>query len=291
MKSSVDGVTLSIRLLLVASVLLLLASGGFWLKLVYYRDNRVFWGAVEQALTYQGVTKTQRSAGSEQRVELTFSPAIGALGYSKYTSPNGVTGSESVATMSQDFARYTTLQKTDKSTALDTSEIENIWVNTSVEGKKESKLLGDQLTNGLLIFVGTLPHTQRTEFVQKLRSSDVYNVIGDTRTETINRKKATVYRVQINIGAYNRALTEYLKLIGLPETASEVGFGEAETSPSFEIAIVPLTREILKVGYPDLSTQTAEEYTGWGVGRQLTPPTETISSTEFQQRIQKLRKL
>jgi hypothetical protein len=291
-KKSLDGLRVSAWVLLLSSLVIVGFSVYSWWRFLYLSDSRVFWGAIDQSLQTKGVTKTVRSEDETglriERSSIGFSP-LSSQGYSESRTLNGeVSVSESIALFDRDFARYIEIRPRDGVESFDTSLLQGVWAETTYPSLRESKTLADQITNGLLVFTGNMNAADRSEFVSQLRDTQVFTPTY-VRDEVISGKKTQVYMTSVRVSAYNTALKSYLEKIGLKDTATQVGEGgDGAENPSFEIAIEPISRQIVKSGIPSLSSPASTTYTNWGVTRQLEAPQEYISVDELQSRIQSL---
>lgn len=284
----IDGIVVSTWLLLVAGVLLYAFSGYVWYQNIYLNQDRVFWSAIDGALTTSGVVKeidySTDQTTQTQKIMLNFTPTLSSEGGQVFKNQNGQeTVSESIAFPKSDFARFASIvnPETPKLKAL-----EGIWANTSGPEGSESKILADHLTNGALILVGNLPKTKRDKLVNMMRDTKMYEVIGVSGKKEYSGKTANVYTVRIKVDSYNTVLTSYFQMIGMPGFAEQVSqSSEDTTDPIIEIAINPSNRQIYEAGYPKVGQAGTEKYSLWGFARQPVAPEESVTATELQKRL------
>jgi hypothetical protein len=289
----IDGILFSTKLLVAASVLIFIITGYSAVRFLYFNDTKVFWASIGNALASEGVTKTKdfTEAGVTRKEKATFTLSpLSSYGFTETRATTGeVNRSESVSSKVKDYARYTEISSQPGGPKLDLSSLINVWTDMSYAELPESKMLGDQLTNGQLVFIGNVPKVKRDVFVTMLRNKQVFIPRTDPVKTTLNGKKVHVFTVEVQVGVYNEALKEYLYLIGLPETAKQVGSGgDLTTNPTFELAVEPLTRTIAASGFPTINSSGADVYSQWGVKRDFVAPKSAISVEELQKRIQAL---
>jgi len=149
--------------------------------------------------------------------------------------------------------------------------------------------MADMLTSNVFIFSGKFDSSQRSEFVNRIRSDNLYTIIGAPIEQDLDGRRVRVYTVKVSIAAYNRALKNYLELSGFPEIAGQVlQGGDDANSPTFEVAIEPGKRLVRSVGFPNLNSSRVENYPEWNQPYSFAPPENAITTEEFQKRISEL---
>lgn len=288
-RKQVNGITVSIWLLLVSSLVLYVFSGVVWWRNVYLDSDRVFWSAIEQALATNGVEKTVDYSSADttqmQTIHLNFSPTISSTGKVTYKDANGrVANSESIGFAYSDYARYTTIENPELAKL---KELEGVWTNTSAGEDTKSKVLADHLTNGALIFFGNFSKPRREQLVETMRNTKMYELIGVSGTKEYDGKIATIYMVRINTDAYNSVMATYFQMVGMPEFAEQIS-NDSEDSlvPIIEVAINPGNRQIYEAGYPKVGQSGSERYKLWGVVKQPIVPIGAITTEELQKRLE-----
>lgn len=279
-------------MLLVASFVVFSMSGIMWYREVYLSKDRVFWGAIENALRVNGVRRTAdystESATQTLTVHAGYSPTLTARGLSTYIDePKGVeTVNESYATRTSEYARFVTV--TDPQTP-ELKAIEGVWADTLAVDAKESKTIADQLTNTTIILTGQFGDERGQDLVELMKTKKLYEPIAVVRQASYSGKTVDIYQVRMNIDAYNSVLSTYLGMLGLPNASNEVDTASTGEEPIIiEVAIDPRTRTIYGAGYPSVESVGAETYDLWGVAPPFDPPTEILSQVQLEERLREV---
>lgn len=287
----VDGIKASTVILLVASACLFIFTIYTWYNNLYMRDTNVVWGAFNNALDTKGVTKeislSAQDVTQKQTIIYSFSPELETFGEVRTEGPGEkVTVNQTISTPKKDFSRYSELVQPDP-VAL--NDIINIWAQTTPDTATESTLMGQQFASGPLVLVGNFSHDYRSALLQKMKSSGAYEVMGRAGTKKFGDKTAIIYKVKLDVDAYNLVLTDYLTKLGLDESAQAVSNAGGDTSfPIIEIAVEPRTRTVMAAGYPTLDASGAEKYSLWGVGKDIEAPESFLSFDELQTKLQSI---
>lgn len=284
----IDGLKFSTYILYLASAILLIFSVYMWNRFVAGSDGRVFWRAIDKALSSEGVQVTIDDSNDEltQRVVVTLDSA-GDLSAEARNEIVSSTNNSIIRTLSSKSKDYLYYEKNDNSQIPALKELEGTWVDISLEGQTESKTLADQFTSASVIFTGNLSTSDRKSFVRMLQDDQVYSIQAVRGSEKVFGESARIYSIQISSVGFNKALQRYLELIDLPTAASQVDALNAtnELKPEVLIAVSESTGEVVATGYPNFDSIGARQYTGWGRTYEFDFPDSAISSLELQERI------
>lgn len=283
-QKQIDGLVFSTWVLLFASLIIFVASGAFWYRNIYLNESQIFWSAIENALSTNGVERTQDySTDATVQTQVThysFTPRIA----SEVTSTHIVQGGQDVVSRAISFPddEYAVFENVSNAENPQLEKAEGIWTQTGT-GDRINGALADSLTNGALVFVGNLPKPKREQLVSIMQGSNMYEIITSSGTREYNGKTAKVYELRLNPEAYNAVLVNYFQMIGMPQYAEQVASTTKDlTTPKIEIAIDPVTRTIYEAGYPKLGESGSHRYSLWGVARSVAVPESAITSDELQ---------
>lgn len=286
-RTEFDGLKISTWVLVISAVTLFIFSSVMWRRFVFLSDKRVFWGAIDKALSVEGVAvsidDSSETVIRETTLTQDFSNDLSSESRTVFKDDTIDSIIRTVSTKTNDYLYYEKNQNT-KNPKL--SDFEGIWVDIGAPEQSESKTLSDNLTNGSLILIGNLTSSDRKRLLGTMRDDNLYTVQGVVRTEQKNGKEVRVYRVEINTVAYNKALKSYLSIIGLDQASAQVIVDDqGAPAPVVEVMIEPISRTIFASGYPELSSEGAREYTKWDVRNDFELPTSFITSDELQKRL------
>ena len=284
-----DGLKVSSILLVASGLLIFIISGLMWHNYVYMGDRRIFWDALNNALSSQGVRKTidLGSGGDIQKqvIDFVFSPSIQSRGVVTIKNADSEAISEVLVFDNEDYARYVTLTNPEPSAL---SEIVGQWAQTRSSRDIDSQSLGQQLANGPLVLVGNFNAQKRAELVDTIQSTNAYQLIGKSGTVTVNGKNLIVFKVQIEPNAYNVVLAKYVSMLGLSDTAAQISgsvSASSSTLPVIEIAIDPVARDVVQAGYPSIGQMGTETYELWGVAAKLQKPDSYLTIEQMQEKL------
>jgi hypothetical protein len=285
---SVDGLRVSTIMLLAGALILFVFSGYMWNRFILSSDKRIFWDAIGNSLSADGVQIVADDSTDGKLLKATIlldtSGDISVEARSEYKDEIADSVIKTVSTKEKDYLFY---EKNSNTAQPRLKEFEGTWVDISAPDQTESKTLADQFTNGALILTGNLTSSDRKTLVRQMQADEVYTVVKYIGTREIAGVESRVYKIRINSIGFNKSLKSYFKAIGLDQAAAQVGeeSGEENLQPEVEIAVDSKRRNITATGYPTLDATGAREYSNWDKVYSFELPTSSISADELQKKL------
>ena len=277
-----------------ASLLIVVATFAYnhW----YADPQRVFWGMIGNNLATNGVTRqviqTNGPSKSNEISQITFgaNPTIHIV--KKISDSSSVPATrltlEGIGTPTDDYQRYSLIDRPPIAAQgkPDYSKIYSLWVRSGTTSGGDRDNSPPQLFNqtlfGAMIF-GNLPQAKRSELVAYLKNHPAYKVdFAKIQRVTEVGRSTYVYKTEIMLRNYAGAVQLFAKALGLSASArispSSYALGD---KLNVEISVDVLSRQLVKIGYPDSGAQ--ERYSGYGLSPRLELPTRSVNSKTFQE--------
>ncbi len=261
----------------------------YWFQVFYMEPNRTFWGAVDNALTTNGVVKltTQDQAGVtiDTFNRLSFNPTLKAHSLKKITDNTATPASkltvETIGTKSNDYQRYSQIERTlQNGKKIDYSAVYPLWINATSSSHQPQQLKNSLF--GYLLF-GNLPLPQREPILASL--SKAYQPHFVKRTAE-NGRRAYTYNVKLNMEAFAEAAQKYGLLLGLPGAGQiKPSAYDKSTAVELQIVIDAPSRQLISIKNSS-SGSSEEKYSGYGIVDTVKPPQKTASLQDLQNAIQ-----
>ncbi len=278
-----------VRILILASIAIMIFSGWLWWQRIYLSPKRVFWGMLNNSLSVGGVTRHISQSDSTAKITQTTQIVFGAQNVSHtlatltQKNPQGgdsVVNTENLGTPSNDYSRYIHIQSLRRNStgkAPDFSKIEGVW------GKSEDNTGAQYLSQASLgvIPFANLNSLNRRAIINLMETSVAYK----PDLATVKREGANyTYTVSINPGSYINVLKELSKLTGISQLAG-LNASDYQNSPPLQAAVTvnKISRQLLKITYA--ATNQEETYDAYGLKTVVSLPSKTITLSELQTRL------
>jgi hypothetical protein len=281
------------KVIVASVVIFILACLAAWWQFIFADPNRVLSDMLAGNLRTTGVIKEVRQSGGQsditQNTYLSFidGPKSQTVTTLKQASPAGTTNevtTENIGTPSEDYIRYRTIDvssggQTDVSTA------ENIWASKSSQEKGADQQV-NFLTEGLfgIVAFGNFDKNQAGTLRNSIDESGLYQYSSVDKKFESGR---LVYTYQIEMTPANliNYLAGYSLLLGVDHKGQLDPKNYAGAQPvKVAVSVDVLSRQLRSIEYTD--SGRVERYSGFGLKRAIEIPSETISITELQRRLQ-----
>ncbi len=278
--------------LYLGGALLLIAAGFVWCFKISMDPERVFWGAIEGSLATRGITvDSQQEANGIKASQLTrysFGGQNMAQTITTFERPDGTLKVENLATSTQDFTRWLSIDADEKKadgSPMDFSKIEGVWVKgqEGSAGAFAEAFFGRSLpTRNVVVPFANLDAEKRGKVMDVIRDNSVYSVdFTKVKKQRVGGRMHYTYTVKVQTVGYLMLMKELSKSVGLhdfDEVKPEVYKGQPATE--VEITVDARSRQVVTVAIPAMkATQT---YLNHGVPVQAALPTNAITGEQYQ---------
>lgn len=192
--------------------------------------------------------------------------------------------SKTIATPNENYSRYDEISTPLSEGSPDFSNVTNVWgVQLSEEG---GNAVFSESVFGIVLF-GNLQLDQKDEMLRFMDDKLVYTPNYDNvGSEQVNGRSAFVYEVSMNTKSYAELVKKYDELLGL-DLFGALNPDDYETTPSIDVKLFvdKKSRQLLKVEYED---GRAEEFTGYGIQKEIEIPENPISRNELEAKLQEV---
>lgn len=287
------------RVIIVAGLLVLLASLCAWWRFVYSSPAHVFDRMLATSLSSSSVSKVVSQADESQTLHQTSTlvaepdqivRAMSVLGQTADTATSITT--ESIGTPETDFVRYNAIKTSQKNAAgknYDFSSVIGLWGKSSQDNPTSG---GVQLFNQTVLGVVPVANVRqplRAALLEKIKKENVYKIdTAAVKRQIINGRPVYIYDVTINPVAYVSMLKNFARDIGLTQL-EQVDPAQYENSAplKFVFDVDVWSGQLRKVSYD--SSSRNEVYKGYGIRTQIKLPTTSIGVDELQARLQQIQ--
>jgi hypothetical protein len=284
------------RVAWIGGTALFILAGYLWWNVASVQPNNVFWGTINNNLVITGVTKktiTNEENGSlnqYQQVSLGSQNVIKTIATVEQKATDAASTkviTESIATPNADFARYTSIQtseKTPNNQPLDFGTALNVW------SKNEVAAGGGTFSEALygLFPLSFIQGNQRQQIVKDMQKNKVYEIKPDSlKKHRQNGRLIYDYTIAVNPEQYVKSLKAVDAASGLNQL-KDVDPSQYAGSQAVEVqvSIDAHAQQLVSITYPDNSRQ--EEYSGYGIFRPVTLPENAIKQTELQEKLNRI---
>jgi hypothetical protein len=297
--SAIRRVLTPVKIMILAALLIILASVWTWWHYVYNSQDNIFWGMVRNNLSTSSYTRNTVQDDGTQRLEQdtvtrTSEPyLLNSQSILTQSQPKTEVVTDYIGTPYEDYVRYANIETEQKSLSggrLDVSSIEGKWGKSAAQGTRDTS--GQMYSESILgvIPFGKLSPTQRESLLRKMQSAGVYT-FELTKVERKNWWSRPVhnYDVQVNAEAYVAALKQFAADMGLTqlERLDPAQYKSAQPI-TINVKVDGWSHQLTQVNYSEGSR--VENISGHGSRKQLQePPTKTISIEELQSKLQSLQ--
>jgi hypothetical protein len=272
-------------------LLLLIASTAAWWQFIYLSPKHAFNDMLQNNLSTNSVTKNQLSTGNQktslQRVNLQFGVQNAVRSLATVRSDAGSATTETIGMPNVAYVRYVNIS--DAQNSRNYSNVTNVWAKLA---KDSSSALPQLFTQTLLdvtaaptLPVGYIDPSQRADMLAYIRDESVFVPdYGHVTTTTINGRKSYVYPVSVKLAPYLRLMQQYAHIYGLKDLDKVSPSDYQSAAPvKLTVSVDRVSHEMVRVSL--LSSGFNETYTDYGIAKDITVPTKTISADELQKRL------
>lgn len=268
--------------------LLIALVGIFWYYKIYTDPQKIFWGSIENNLSTRGYSKesSQESGSfvSKEVNQVIFSPKLGVVSVRDITDgtqqPPTRIKLEALGTPMTDYQHYALIDRPAASGKAkpDYARVYGMWLKSEEDG---AQLINSNLFGPLLF--GDLSEPLKKVVVAGLRKAYVVNY-ASVQKLNLDGRRTYSFDVEVVLSHYASAAQKYARGLGLP-IADQIDpkSYSPEDKTRITLFIDALSRQIRKVQFQ--TGNNFESYTGYGIGKEIVPPTKTVSSEEFQNAI------
>lgn len=239
------------------------------------------------------------SGGQDQYTQLSFGSDYFAhiLNTTSQKDPSGQDNrvtTESIGTPKADYARYVTIQTSQKNEAgkiPNYASVQNVWGKggEAVANQPAAARYFQQAVFGI-VPMGNLNSGDRGKLLKQIQDTTVYTVdYSKVQKQSLNGRRVYVYTVSIKPQAYVRMLLSYAQMVGIKNVDGLDPASYSDATPitlSFSVGIT--SHQLARISYPNQEAGSVrqEDYDGYGGSFRLQLPTRTISFDELQAKVQ-----
>lgn len=281
--------------LLIIALLWLMVAGVLWWRVVYSDPKHVFEGMLKQNFSTVGytreVTTMQQGLESTEIAQLQTGQQTLVRTLTVLKQQNDQVVTDAISTPENEYVRYTkidTSRKDESGKAYDFSSAVNVWAKQESEGSNQAV---SQMLLGLFP-IGNVPANERKELLKFMDENPVFVANYEkVKKETNNGRPTYVYEVQLLPQTYIDMLKRYGTAIGLDDQVKDLNpadyAGSAPTTLSVRVDVLSRQLRTVTFGGTTNGSESArnEWFSGYGIRQDVELPTETITTSELQQRL------
>lgn len=277
-----------------ASLVIAVVGGSLWYTNIFMSKERRFWTAIENGLKTTSTTKeivsVSPAASQTHLSRLRLGAQAVVEGRStiiqRTTQTTSTVVTSNLVTPSEGFVKYEKIETNEKSadgTDFDFSNVVGRWAAqdaSDAESNAQASAFSESFVQ--LVPIANLNAKDRRDIMNLLKNQNAYEV-DFTNTGEDSDNDLTVYDVTLNTRAYVAILREVFARQGLVDlpTLDPNGYDPTSQIP-LQIAIDG-GNAVRKIGFSD---DQYESYSDYGFTNSAVLPTETITYTELQSRLQ-----
>jgi hypothetical protein len=279
-----------LRLTAVVGIVLIAVAVWFW-QAFYTSPQQVFNDMLENNLTTTSVTKNVWSNNGgdavNQRINLQLGAHNVAQWFATIHNDKATVSTESIGTKDAGYVRYT-----DSSSQKNNKDIINIWAKSTTKGATLRQLFQNALldtSSAPVPPLGYVNATDRATLLKFTRDHQIFKPDYKTvSTSVVNGRPAYNYSVSVSLAPYIQLMQGFAHVYGL-KLLDDINAAEFTSSKpvTITLSVDKRSHQMVRVIYP--TTGFNETYTDYGVARTISLPTETISETELQKRVQAIQ--
>lgn len=289
-----------IVLIYVAGGLLLLAAAWLSWNNLNNKPERVFWNMIDQSLATSGVTVQASRQGNGTDVKQTIQFSLGGRNISHsvttLSQPGTTVQDEIIATPEVAYTRYLNVktdQKRPDGKPMDFTKINGVWAKGEGSGSQllSQDLLGTGLPlGGVAIPMANLTPELRHKLLRQIKEQGVYKTSFDSaKKEQKNGRSVYIYNVEIQPVLYANMMKSLAKSIGVHDldNLDPQAFGDKE---SFELLLTVDINARQLLSAEAVGADIKQTYTSYDIPVSVSPPAQTISTTELQKRLTEIQR-
>ena len=272
-----------------------------WCMRVSVTPQRVFWGTVSRGLVTSGVTIKSEQDGNGINAKQTMQFSVGvntnnaSHALTTLTQGKTVVQNEMIASSTTDYVRYvniTTDQKKANGKPIDFSKVFGVWAAGPANSGQffAQSVLGSSLpVGGIVVPIGNLPASQRSEMIKEIKNDNVYQVAFDkTKKQHVDGRLQYVYEVTVRPSAYIAMIKQFAHEAGLHGLEQVDPSAYAAQKPfKFLMTIDARSRQVVYVSTTDSTSH--QTYTSYDVPVQADIPKNAITTAKLQQLLSNLQ--
>lgn len=273
-------------------LLLCLLTGWIWWHYHYLNPQNVFWGAVNNNLIINGVTKHTEGTTEGEKLNQYEQITLGAQNFVKtqvtrsQEDPKSTIVTQTLGTPQANFATYTKIDTAQKSTtgqALNFDSVLRTWSKADVGATAGEGSFATAIFD--VIPFSHLNSSQRNQVVKSMKDSEVYTIdFNKVSKERKNGRLYYSYDASINPGKYIALLKQVDSLMGLNQLKeldpSQYQGGEPV---QLKITVDAKAHQLASLTYA--SNNSVIEYSSWGVSGKLQLPNKVVTQAELQAKL------
>lgn len=270
-------------------------SGYIWYKNVFSNTDRIFYGMVGTSLETDSVTRQvsqdESSRKESQTYFLSFSPqplieSISTVEQIDQDRNKSSVTTQTIGTKEADYVAYKNINIPDSDKGqTDYSTVINVWAKrqSGAQAEEQAQFLNEAIFT--FIPFGNFNQENRDKLVAMIKEKNVYELKNGTISYEGGRP---ILKVDVSIKP--KSLVEVLK-----EYADITGIGNRELlNPdqydgsnkfAIQVKVDMISHHLLEIVYPGETRK--EVYKAYGLNREITLPSQTISIEELQGRIKR----
>jgi hypothetical protein len=204
---------------------------------------------------------------------------------------------ENIGTTTKDYIRYLAITSDQKNAAgkvLDFKSTLNKWAQTDAPNKpgQQNPSLLTQVTLGLaggnLIPQANLSASNRDKLLSLLHNTVVFDTnIDGAKKQKVAGRSQYVYTSNVQAVAYVGYQKEFAKMVGLTllDTVDPNQY-QGQAATKVELTVDALSHQLVAVNY--VGQDRKEQYSSYGVARQIPVPKANLTGEQLQQLINKV---
>lgn len=282
----------------IVGAFLLVAAGLFWWFGVQTQPKRIFEDLLNQSLMTNGVTVQTEQASGQGDIAYWLQYSLGSTNQARALTNINQNGAkvvtEVLGTKDQDYTRYKSIETTqtdENGQPVDTSNIQNVWAKGPSSLLSQSALGLNLPLGALPIPIGNLTPEKRSELLDFIKQSRVYQVDYDNvETARQNGRLQYTYNVKIQLILYADLLKRFGKSVGLNALAQLDPNAYSGAAPlELKMTVDVRSKHLVAVDVAVSETQNySYTYSAYDIPVSNKIPDQTITDVELQQRVQGL---
>jgi hypothetical protein len=286
-----------VTLMLCVGVILFATSGYVYYKNVFTNPDRVLAAMLNKSLQVNRVQRNLIQSGPQSSIDQvyynTFVPQLAMQSEVQLREGNLQSGkvtkvtNETTGNATQDFVRYTSIELPEGAGNKDFGKVINVWGKRVQDKKTGAKptFLNESIFS--IVPFGNLSAAQRDVIIQEVNKQKLYNY-QQSKVSYDGVRPQISYNIALKPESLLKVLSKYSEVTGVGDK-EQLDPKQYKDSPDINIVMTVdlISRHVKSVKFTD--TQRVENYGAYGLKRQITFPSESISIDELQSRLQQFQ--
>lgn len=278
------------RGLWLVGVILLLISAWLWWNYASINTSKVFWGTINNSLATSAFSKDVSSSSDsaklsqKQQINLGNQKVVSSQSTVEQTKDKQTTTvkTESIATPTANYSRYTSIEASNNDKALDFSSVTNQW----------GKQVVDNNGNGIfaqaifdIVPFANLSASKRATAITGMKTGNVYTIdYANIKKYNQNGRLIYDYTLSIAPASYIATLKQVDQLMGLNQLAKlDVAKYQGNEAVKVTISVDARARQLVGISYE--GSNQKETFSDYGVAHKVTIPSKTIDQATLQAKL------